>query len=121
MSKKKWTFRIRHMSEAIDEILAYTQQLDFESFSRSTMAQRAVERCLEIIGEAGAAIPEDIKSKYTDIPWNKLKGMRNFLAHQYDEVLEKILWDTIRYDIPALKDKLSQIKKDALEIDNDQI
>ncbi len=39
MSKKKWTFRIRHMSEAIDEILAYTQQLDFESFSRSTMAQ----------------------------------------------------------------------------------
>lgn len=81
MSKKQWAFRIRHIRESVDEI----------------------------IGEASSAVPDEIKQNYPSIPWSKLKGLRNFLAHQYDEVLEKVLWNTISLDIPKLQEQLSMI------------
>lgn len=109
MSKKQWAFRIRHIRESVDEIMTYAHGHDFESFSNTPVLQRAVERCLEIIGEASSGVPDEIKQNYPSIPWNKLKGMRNFLAHQYDEVLEKVLWDTISQDIPKLQEQLSVI------------
>lgn len=109
MSKRKWTFRIKHILSAIEEIESYTSGMDFESFSGASLVQRACERCFEIIGEAAAGMPDDIKTQYPSVPWSKLKGMRNFLAHQYDEVLETTLWNTVKNDLQGLKQGLQKI------------
>ena len=55
------------------------------------MLADAVERRLEIIGEAARGLPEDFKSKYPEIPWRAIMATRHVLAHDYDEVNHDII------------------------------
>jgi uncharacterized protein with HEPN domain len=61
---------------------------------------------LIIIGEAGNAIPDEIQDQYPEIPWNLIKAMRNRLIHVYFNFDDKILWDTLKNDIPFLEEAL---------------
>jgi len=63
-------------------------------------------RNLEIIGEAAANVPQEIQDLYVDIPWYQMKGMRNILIHEYFGVDNDVLWNTIKKDLPVLKEKL---------------
>ena len=47
--------------------------------------------------------------KYYNIPWNSIKGMRNRIVHDYDNVDLSVLWGTIKESLPELKDKLKDI------------
>ncbi|OIN85775.1 MAG: hypothetical protein AUJ12_08200 [Alphaproteobacteria bacterium CG1_02_46_17] len=110
MSKHdQWQFRIRHMNEAIQRIQDYTGNMSCSVFVESRMVRDAVERNFEIIGEATAKIPQDIQDKYSNIPWHKMKAMRNFIIHQYDEVEEVALWNTIQKDLPPLLMQLQKV------------
>lgn len=71
-------------------------------FERNRISQRAAERLLEIIGEAAGRLSEDFNSRYPDLPLRQAKDTRNFIAHQYDGVAYRIVWDTIATDIPDL-------------------
>lgn len=70
----------------------------------------AVIRNLEIIGEAAANVPQEIQDLYVDIPWYQMKGMRNILIHEYFGVDNDVLWNTIKKDLPILKEKLQAFK-----------
>lgn len=109
MSERVWTYRIRHMLQAIEEIQTYTTGMDEEGFYGNQQVQRAVERCFEIIGEAATRLPPPILKQYPDIPWSKIKGMRHFVIHEYDRVLENVLWTTIRNDLGNLQEQLKSI------------
>jgi uncharacterized protein with HEPN domain len=101
MSKRdQWIFRIRHIAEAIERIVEYTKSLTCAEFVENRMVREAVERNFEIIGEAASKTPSEIQEKYRDIPWQKMKALRNFIIHQYDEVEEIALWNTIQKDLP---------------------
>lgn len=110
MSKHdQWHFRIRHILEALDRIFTYTYHLQLEDFIANRMVRDAVERNFEIIGEATRHIPADTQKQYSDIPWRKMTAMRNFIIHQYDEVEEIALWNTIQKDLPQLKIQLQDM------------
>jgi uncharacterized protein with HEPN domain len=72
----------------------------------------AVVRALEIIGEAAKSIPKEVKKKYPNIPWDKIVGMRNKIAHEYFGIDVKIVWTTATKDIPQLKEEMKKIIKD---------
>ena len=57
-------------------------------------------RNFEIIGEASKNIPQEIKSKYTQIPWASMAGIRDKLIHEYFGVNFEVLWKTIKEDFP---------------------
>jgi len=76
--------------------------MDFESFREDEKAIRAVEMNFIIIGEAAGRIPEAIEEKYSAIPWNLMRAMRNRIVHVYFEVDERLMWDTIQNDLPPL-------------------
>ena len=65
--------------------------MDFKSFKEDDKCIRAVEMNFIIIGEAANQIPEDIEDKYTSIPWNLMRAMRNRIVHAYFEVDEKLI------------------------------
>lgn len=44
------------------------------------------------------------------IPWRKVRGMRNVLAHRYGAIDVGVLWETITQDIPALRDEMDNLK-----------
>jgi uncharacterized protein with HEPN domain len=69
----------------------------------------AVIRNLEIIGEAATHMPADIISMYPEIPWRKMKTMRNVLIHEYFGVDVEVIWKTVSDDLPGLNSKLEEI------------
>ena len=58
---------------------------------------------LEVIGEATKSIPKSFRDRYPFIPWRKMAGMRDKMIHKYFGVDVRILWETIKRDIPPLK------------------
>ena len=66
----------------------------------------ALVKCVEIIGEAARQVPDEIRTRHTDIPWRQIVGMRNRLIHGYSSVDLKLLFDTVTDDLPALIDAL---------------
>ena len=74
------------------------------------MAVDAVVRNFEIIGIAIGQIPSDVITRYPAIPWAKMRGMRNVLAHQYEDVRMEIIWDTIQQELPTLVPQLLDLQ-----------
>jgi len=71
--------------------------------------QDAVQRRLEIIGEAVKNLPEDLRITYSEVPWKSIAAMRDLLIHEYFEVSLKQVWITATRDIPALKVEILKI------------
>lgn len=102
MSPREWTERIRDILDAIAEIEAFTQGMDFGAFSTDTKTLRAVELNLIVIGEAANRIPSEIEGRHPQIPWSLMRAIRNRLLHVYFSVDERLLWDTVKNDLPLL-------------------
>ena len=66
---------------------------------------------MEIIGEASNHISAELKSKFSDIEWAQIVGMRNVFAHEYFGIDSSIVWEIIKNDIPELKEKVEHILK----------
>ncbi len=109
MSTRDWTFRIEDILEAIGRIEEYTSDLDFDGWQKDQKTIDAVIRNFEIIGEAAGCIPEDVRARYREIPWAKMKGIRNILIHEYFGVDIDVVWQTIQSDLPILKSALNKI------------
>lgn len=80
-----------------------------DEFYNDEMLQEAVMRKIEIIGEATNRISDDLKNLYPDLPWKKMKAIRNILIHMYDELDLDIVWDTAVNDIPIVKNRIKEI------------
>ncbi|MRR15436.1 MAG: DUF86 domain-containing protein [Deltaproteobacteria bacterium] len=76
------------------------------------MLRNAVERNLEIIGEAANRIPESFRNSHPQIPWRNIIGQRNILIHEYGEIKNERIWVLATERIPErvilLKPTLSQ-------------
>ncbi len=102
MSPRDWKDYIQDILIAIQEIFSFTSGTNFESFRNDVKTIRAVELNFIIIGEAVNAIPEDVQTNYPHIPWHFMRAMRNRLVHVYFEVDPKLVWDTVKNDLPPL-------------------
>lgn len=98
------------MIEACRRVLAYTSPLTRDAFVSGTMAHDAVLRNLEILGEAGKAIPHEVRALDTAIPWRRITGLRDVLAHAYFGIDDDIVWSVIRGEIPSLLPRLEALR-----------
>lgn len=90
---------------------ATASPLTFEQFKANDILINAVERNFEIIGEAlKRAMEIDPALSVTDA--RKIIGMRNIIAHNYDEVEAINLWGTVKKNVPVLKAEVEQVLKD---------
>lgn len=106
---KDYRVYIEDIAEAIRKIEKFTENLDYESFVNTPIIIDAVIRNFEVLGEAAVKIPPEIRSKYKQVPWVEMAGMRNKLIHEYSRVNNQILWKTIISDLPLLKIAMSNI------------
>ena len=102
---------VEHILLCISKIQEYTKNIEQTEFNKNELIQDAVIRNIEIIGEATKKISDNLKSQYREIPWKEMSGMRDKLIHDYLGVDAKVVWKTIKEDIPALKRLLKEIKK----------
>ncbi len=83
--------RLWDMLDAARAAVSFTEGQKFEQFLIDRRTRNAVERNLEIIGEAPRHVSERARKRFPDIPWSSVIGLRNIIAHEYGEVLhEKI-------------------------------
>ncbi|MCO6452182.1 MAG: DUF86 domain-containing protein [Caldilineales bacterium] len=109
MSSRNWRERVRDILDAIAEIQDFLGTMDFDTFRQDLRTIRAVEMNFIVIGEAAAAIPEDIQEEYSHVPWHLMRGMRNRIVHAYFSVDDAIVWTTTHDDLPALAIVLQEL------------
>ena len=100
---------IEHIQSCINRIHSYAEGLDYDSFLEKQVVQDAIVRQLEIIGEATKRVSIDYKDRYPQIPWKIMAGMRDKLIHDYIDVDFRMVWSTVKEDIPELDRLLKEL------------
>jgi uncharacterized protein with HEPN domain len=109
MSKRTPLLLLEDIQESAEKILDYTRNLSFEEFSKDNKTIDAVIRNFEIIGEASNLLPDEIKDKYTEIDWHRIRGFRNRIVHDYFGVDLQIVWKITFDQIPGLISEIVKI------------
>lgn len=109
MPHRNWEIRVYDILKSLEAIRNYTSGMSFEDFSRDRKTVDAVIRNFIIIGEAALHVPDEVCSKHPEIAWYEMRGMRNFVVHEYFGVSDRILWDTIQTNLPPLENLLTKV------------
>ncbi len=95
--------RIEDVLVAIERCQRYVVALSGDA-DLVDMAEDAIERNLQIVGEAVTHLPERITSAHPEIEWTQIRGFRNILVHQYFGVDVEIVRDVVQTHLPPLAD-----------------
>ena len=99
---------------ACRQIEAITSGFDLQSYLRDEVVRLASERLLEIIGEALNVASRDEPNLLKSIPDISFAvGLRNKIAHDYDDISDEVIWDTIAHDIPTLRLRIEAAMENA--------
>ena len=90
------------MLQAAKEVDLITGKHDMSSFLGDIVLIRALERSVEIIGEAAKRVSSSFMLSHPEIPWRQIIGQRNILAHEYGQIDYEMLFNTATNDIPEL-------------------
>ena len=97
------------MLEAAKDIYDFTKDLSFEEFAADKKTRFAVERQLLVIGEAANRVSITFQNEHSGIPWKRIVGQRNVLAHEYGDVLVERIWLVAIKNIPDPIETLTKI------------
>jgi uncharacterized protein with HEPN domain len=90
------------MLQAARRLEGFTTGLSYEAYLESVLLQSAVERQIEIIGEAARRMSEAFRQEHPEIPWSEIISQRNVIAHQYEEIRQERIWSVVTSDVPLL-------------------
>lgn len=90
-------------------IRSYIEGVSRHAFLADPQLQDSVIRRIEIMGEATGRLSLAFREKHPEIPWARLKGMRNRMIHGYDDIDMDIVWDTLERHIPRLISRVERL------------
>jgi uncharacterized protein with HEPN domain len=106
---------MRQLRDRLQDILDAIAKIEAEqakgrsAFDASPLMQVWMVHHLMIIGEAVRAIDPALKQKYAAVPWRQIAGMRNILVHDYFQINQAIVWETVENHVPQLKAQIQAI------------
>lgn len=107
--KREFILYLEDMFQSMQRIDEYLGDLDFRRFKMSYMVVDAIIRNFEIIGEAAKNIPTEIQEKHPEIPWRKMYGLRNLIAHEYFGIDYEMIWEIAKNNLPQNRNDLAII------------
>ena len=109
---RNYKILINDIIAAMDHIVKFVEGMNYQEFIADEKTISAVFRKFEVIGEAIKLIPEHIRIGYPEVPWKRMAGMRDKLIHGYFTVDYKLVWNSIKIEIPKLKPEFQNIFND---------
>jgi len=100
--------RLSHILDSITAIEGFTEEYSKTSFLEDRKTIDATLYQFAFIGEAIIHVDEEILDKY-EFHWYKVRALRNFILHEYHAIEDKVIWDTIKNDLPLLKKMIKLI------------
>ena len=97
--------------DCIIDINEFTNSVEYYQFEKDKMRKLAVERQLEVIGQAANKVSTETQKMLEKIPWKNMIGLRNKLAHDYGEILAERIWKISKEPIQELFKELKNIKE----------
>ena len=95
--------------DAARAIMQFVSASSYEEYIGNRMLRGAVERHLEIVGDAAGNVSIAFRKAHQEIPWTRIVGQRNILIHEYGEVDNSLVWEVARMHIPDLITKLEPL------------
>ena len=94
------------MLEAARQVIAFTRNVTLAEYTETPMLYLAVERAIQILGEAANRVSLGFQQTHPEIPWRKIVAQRNVLVHEYGDVDHTLIWDLVWDHLPRLVEQL---------------
>ena len=91
------------------EAVALSGETSLNDLIEDRVMQLALQKLVEIVGEAANRVSEETQQRHQEIPWPQIIGLRNRLVHGYYDINLDILWQIIQNDLPPLTERLKAI------------
>ncbi len=97
------------MLDAARLVVAFVSGRDFDRYLHDPLLRSAVERQVEIIGEAVRAVSGETMARAPHIPWLQIRAQRHRLAHEFGEVDHRVMWEIATVHAPRLVKNLEAL------------
>jgi uncharacterized protein with HEPN domain len=100
---------VGHMLDKALEALSLVHEKTRQDYDRDTVLRLALTHLIQVIGEAARRVSPSFRDRHAQIPWEAIAGMRNKIVHDYMDVDEDIVWDSVVHELPLLVAELKRI------------
>jgi uncharacterized protein with HEPN domain len=90
------------MLDATRAVRQFVSGRTFQDYLKDRMMRGAIERNIEIIGEAASKVSAPFQDAHPEIPWRRIVAQRNVLAHEYGEIKHELMWRVATVRVPEL-------------------
>ncbi len=90
------------MLDAAKAVVQFVSGRSFDDYVQDRMLRGAVERHVEIIGEAARSVSKAFRDAHPEIPWRPIIAQRHVLAHEYGDIEDRLIWRVATVHIPEL-------------------
>ena len=97
------------MQRFCSRVLRYCDGMNAEQFAADELVTDAVLRNIELLGEAAKQIPNAVRDRHPTVPWRRIAGLRDVLAHAYFGLEDETIWQIVSISVPALADQLNAV------------
>ena len=94
------------MLNAAEAVRTFVAGKSWNDYSHDLLLRSAVERQIEIIGEAARNVSKLFQDAHPEIAWRAIQAQRHRLAHEYGVVDDALLWSVATVHVPALIEHL---------------
>ena len=109
MSAHDADLTLKQILEVCTKAIELRSAMTREEFRSDWRQQMLGERLVEILGEAVKRLPAGLRERHPQIPWDKIAGTRDYIAHGYDSVDYDVIWGVLDVEAGRLKEAVSAI------------
>ncbi|MBI5315372.1 MAG: DUF86 domain-containing protein [Nitrospirae bacterium] len=108
MPKDEFVY-VGHMLDKAHDALSLVRGKTRHDYDRDTALRLALTHLIQVIGEAARRVPLQFRERHPEIPWDAIAGMRSKIVHDYMNVDEDIVWESVTQELQPLIEELKKV------------